>query len=226
MARFFERTAGKNVARGLEKSYNTVLVRADLEKEGGIRLDQRFYDAVLASPVIAAVKDMEQLEECLTLDNILVVFLLFGDLCSIADIVARGKDAGKIVLVHVDLIAGLSSSQEIAVDFLRQTTRADGIITTKPNFIRRARELKMFTVMRLFVIDSMALAGISKLESVKPDFIEVLPGVMPKTIRKIAQTTRIPLLAGGLIADKEDVVAALGAGAMAVSATSREVWRM
>ena len=102
----------------------------------------------------------------------------------------------------------------------------EGIITTKPNFIRRARELKMFTVMRLFVIDSMALAGISKLESVKPDFIEVLPGVMPKTIRKIAQTTRIPLLAGGLISDKEDVMAALGAGAMAVSATSREVWRM
>ena len=39
-------------------------------------MDQRFYDAVLASPVIAAVKDLDQLEECLTLDNILVVFLL------------------------------------------------------------------------------------------------------------------------------------------------------
>ena len=189
-------------------------------------MDQRFYDAVLASPVIAAVKDMVQLEECLTLDNIQVVFLLFGDLCSIADIVARAKDAGKIVMIHTDLVTGLSSSKEIVVDFLHTNTRADGIISTKPNFIRRARELKMFTVMRLFVIDSMALAGISKLESVKPDFIEVLPGVMPKTIRKIAQTTRIPLLAGGLIADKEDVMAALGAGAMAVSATSREVWRM
>ncbi len=189
-------------------------------------MDQRFYDAVLASPVIAAVKDLEQLEDCLALDSIQVVFLLFGDLCAIPDIVARAKDAGKIVLVHVDLIAGLSSSQEIAVDFLRQNTRVDGIITTKPNFIKRARELKLFTVMRLFVIDSMALAGISKLEGVKPDFIEVLPGVMPKTIRRIAQTTRIPLLAGGLIKDKEDVVAALSAGAMAVSATSREVWRM
>lgn len=189
-------------------------------------MDQRFYDAVLASPVIAAVKDMEQLEDCLTLDNIQVVFLLFGDLCTIADIVARAKDAGKIVMIHTDLISGLSSSKEIAVDFLRLSTRADGIISTKPNFIRRARELKMFTVMRLFVIDSMALAGIDKLEAVKPDFIEVLPGAIPKTIRKIAQTTRIPLLAGGLIKDKEDVMAALGAGAMAVSATSREVWRM
>ena len=184
-------------------------------------MDQRFYDAVLASPVIAAVKDMEQLEDCLALDNIQVVFLLFGDLCSIAGIVARAKDAGKIVMIHTDLVTGLSSSKEIAVDFIRTATRADGIISTK-----RARELKMFTVLRLFVIDSMALAGVSKLEGVKPDFIEVLPGVMPKTIRRIAQTTRIPLLAGGLIADKEDVMSALGAGAMAVSATSREVWRM
>ena len=189
-------------------------------------MDQRFYDAVLASPVIAAVKNMEQLEECLTLENIQVVFLLFGDLCSIADIVARAKDAGKIVMIHMDLITGLSSSTEIVVDFIHRSTRADGIITTKPSFIRRARELNLFTVMRLFVIDSMALAGIDKLESVKPDFIEVLPGVMPKTIRRIVQTTRIPLLAGGLIADKEDVVAALSAGAMAVSATSREVWRL
>jgi len=189
-------------------------------------MDQRFYDAVLASPVIAAVKDLEQLEDCLTLDNIQVVFLLFGDLCSIADIVSRAKDAGKIVMIHMDLVAGLSSSKEIVVDFIHTSTRADGIISTKPNFIRRARELKMFTVLRLFVIDSMALAGIDKLEAVRPDFIEVLPGVMPKTIRRIAQTTRIPLLAGGLIQDKEDVMAALGAGAMAVSATSREVWRM
>lgn len=189
-------------------------------------VDQRFYDAVLASPVIAAVKDMEQLEDCLKLDNIQVVFLLFGDLCSIADIVARAKEGGKIVMIHTDLVTGLSSSKEIVVDFLRANTQADGIISTKPNFIKRARELKMFTVLRLFVIDSMALAGIDKLEGVRPDFIEVLPGVMPKTIRRIAQTTRIPLLAGGLIKDKEDVVAALSAGAMAVSATSREVWRM
>ena len=189
-------------------------------------MDQRFYDAVLASPVIAAVKDLEQLEECLTLDNIQEVFLLFGDLCSIADIVAKAKDTGRIVMIHTDLVGGLSSSKEIAVDFLHTNTRADGIISTKPNFIRRARELKMFTVLRLFVIDSMALSGIEKLEAVKPDFIEVLPGVMPKTIRRIAQTTRIPLLAGGLIKDKEDVMAALSAGAMAVSATSRDVWRM
>lgn len=189
-------------------------------------MDQRFYDAVLSSPVIAAVKDMEGLEDCLSLENIQVVFLLFGDICSIAGLVDRVKNAGKIAMVHTDLISGLAANKEIAVDFLHRTTRMDGIISTRPNFISRARELGLITILRLFVIDSMALAGISKLESVKPDFLEILPGVMPKTIKKIAQTTHIPLLAGGLIAEKEDVMAALNAGAMAVSTTDRRVWRM
>lgn len=189
-------------------------------------MDQRFYDAVLSSPVIAAVKDMEGLEDCLSLENIQVVFLLFGDLCSIPGIVDKAKDAGKIVMVHTDLISGLASNKEIAVDFLHTATKMDGIISTRPNFISRARELGLFTVLRLFVIDSMALAGVNKLENVKPDFLEILPGVMPKTIHKITQATHIPLLAGGLIAEKEDVMAALSAGATAVSTTDRRVWRM
>lgn len=189
-------------------------------------MQQAFYDAVSASPVIAAVKDPAGLEDCLSLEQIQVVFLLFGDLCSIPSLVARAKDAGKLVLVHTDLISGLSSNKEIAVDFLRSATRLDGILSTRPSFISRARELELCTVLRLFVIDSMALAGTAKADSVRPDFLEILPGVMPKTIRKITKMTRVPLLAGGLIADKEDVLAALNAGAMAVSTTDPNVWRM
>ena len=172
-------------------------------------MEQKFYDAVAASPIIAAVKNMEGLEQCLATDSIQVVFLLFGDICSIGDIVARVKQAGKLAMVHADLVTGLSGSKEIAVDFLHSATQADGIISTRPNFIRRARELHLYTVLRVFVIDSMALSGVEKLESVHPDFLEVLPGVMPKTIRKICAAVHTPVLAGGLIADKEDVLAAL-----------------
>lgn len=189
-------------------------------------MDQRLYDAVTASPVIAAVRDMESLEYSLASENIQVVFLLFGDIFNIAELVDRIKDAGKLAMVHVDLINGLASSKEIAVDFVKNTTRADGILSTHPNFIRRGRELNLFTVLRIFMIDSMALSGIGKLGHNPPDFIEVMPGVIPKTIRRICQITDIPLLAGGLVADKEDVMAALNAGAMAISTTRRDVWDM
>ena len=43
---------------------------------------------------------------------------------------------------------------------LSEKIPADGIITTKPALVRRARELGMFTVLRYFLIDSMALENI------------------------------------------------------------------
>lgn len=189
-------------------------------------MDQRFYDAVAAGPVIAAVKDQQGLSRCLMEENIRVVFLLFGDICSIAQLVTQVKDAGRIAIVHADLITGLSGSREIAVDYIRQATRADGIISTRPNFIRRARELGLYTVLRVFIIDSMALSSIEGLEKVHPDFLDILPGVMPKTIRKICGMVHTPVLAGGLIADKEDVFNALNAGAMAISTTNPTIWSL
>ena len=92
--------------------------------------------------------------------------------------------------------------------------------------IRRAKELNLFTVLRVFVIDSMSLSGIEKQGQNRPDFLEIMPGTMPKTIRKIGKMTKVPLLAGGLIADKEDVLTALGAGAIAISTTCQAVWEM
>ena len=58
------------------------------------------------------------------------------------------------------------------------------------------------------------------------NLIEVLPGLMPKIIRQVAQITGKPVIAGGLISDKKDVTRALSAGAVAVSSTNPAVWRM
>lgn len=186
-------------------------------------MDQKFYDAVENSPVIAAVKDMTGLDKCLTSD-IQVVFILFGDVCSIKGIVQKVKDAGRIAMVHMDLITGLAA-KEIAVDFIKENTAADGIITTKQQLIKRARELSLYTVLRFFLIDSMALENVQKQNMVsRPDFIEVLPGVMPKIIQRICNATNIPVIAGGLISDKSDVMGALSAGAISISSTNQDIW--
>ncbi len=189
-------------------------------------MDSRYYNAIESNPVVAAVKDIEGLEECCVLEDIQVVFILFGDICSIEGIVDKVKKSGKFAMVHVDLITGLSS-KEVAVDYIKEHTEADGIITTKPSLIRRGRELSMCTILRYFLIDSMALENIKNQQySVKPDFIEVLPGLMPQVIRKISNTSRTPIIAGGLITDKDSVLGALSAGAIAVSTTNQKVWRM
>lgn len=192
-------------------------------------MNQEFYDAVEANPVIAAVKSDAGLQAAVEMEEIQVIFVLYGDVCTIPQILERIKAAGKKAMVHIDLIAGLSA-KEISVEFIARQTRADGIITTKPALVRRAKELGIFAVLRFFVIDSLALKNIENLEmqcgTSRPDFIEVLPGVMPKVLGRIAKVSRIPMIAGGLITEKEDVIAALSAGAIAVSSTNQDVWNL
>ena len=192
-------------------------------------MNQEFYDAVEANPVIAAVKSDAGLQAAVEMEEIQVIFVLYGDVCTIPEILERIKAAGKKAMVHIDLIAGLSA-KEISVEFIARQTRADGIITTKPALVRRAKELGIFAVLRFFVIDSLALKNIENLEmpcgTSRPDFIEVLPGVMPKVLGRIAKVSRIPMIAGGLITEKEDVIAALSVGAIAVSSTNQDVWKL
>jgi len=189
-------------------------------------MDQKLYDLIEASPVIAAVKDMEGLKTCCQMEEIRVVFVLFGDICNIDAIVKRIKQSDKVAMVHIDLISGLNS-KEVAVDYIRYHTAADGIISTRPAMLKRARELSLYTTLRVFVLDSMAFDNIEKqMNLVHPDMIEILPGLMPKVIRRVCRIARVPVIAGGLISEKEDVMAALSAGAISVSSTNPGVWEL
>ena len=176
-------------------------------------------------PVIAAVKDETGLKECLYSES-QIIFLLFGDICSVGRYVEIAKSAGKMVFVHMDLINGLGN-KEVAVDFIREHTGVDGIISTKPQLVKPAKELGLFGILRIFVIDSMAFGNIEKqCASLVPDAVEILPGLMPKIIKKLCSTVNVPIIAGGLISDKEDVMNALNAGAVAISVTNQRVWFM
>ena len=186
-------------------------------------MEQKLYDTVTDCPVIAAIKDDAGLERCLDSD-IQIVFVLYGDIVSIPEIVDRIKKKGKLAMVHADLISGLAG-KEIAIDFLKRNTQADGIISTKLSFIKRAKELGMATVFRFFVIDSMAFDNIQKqYEAACPDFVEILPGIMPKIIAKVSKMVSAPVIAGGLIAEKADIYAAIEAGAISISSTNQNTW--
>ncbi len=184
-----------------------------------------FIELLQENPIVAAVKDEEGLEKSLTSDC-RIVFVLTGDVISIADIVSRVNAAGKLAMVHIDLVDGLAS-RDVAVDFIAKSTCADGIISTRPGIVRRAKACGLLTVQRFFLLDSIALSNIAKQPSLEAaDAIEILPGVMPKIIRKLVETTEKPIIAGGLIVDKEDIMGALDAGAIAISSTNQNTWFM
>ena len=128
-------------------------------------------------------------------------------------------------VVHADLVAGLAP-REIAVDFLHRCG-ADGIISTRPMLLRRGRELGLLTVLRVFAIDSKAVSNLGReTEGGMPDVIEILPGTLCKVLRRLSRELPVPLIAGGLLSDKADVLAALGAGALCVSASDESLWAL
>ena len=164
-------------------------------------------ETLLDEPVIAAVKTDDALTAALA-SPCSTVFLLASTLLNVGELVRRIHAAGKLAVVHIDLVDGLSA-REVAVNSLIALCHPDGIISTHPSLIRRARHQGLLTI---------------QLEQGKPDFVEILPGIMPRVITEISTRTRVPVIAGGLLRDKADVMAAMRAGASAVSTSAPELW--
>lgn len=184
----------------------------------------KLIDLLEQSPVLPAVKDEDSLPRALRCES-RVVFLLGGDLLSIRRWIDLTHEAGKQAAVHLDLVGGLAP-REVAVDWLQQQG-ADGIISTRPHLIRRGRELGLLTVLRVFAIDSKAVGNLQKeTEMVTPDVIEILPGTLPRVIERLSKKIPVPLIAGGLMTDKSDIVSALQAGALCASTSDEELWEV
>lgn len=184
-----------------------------------------FYSRIAQNPIIAAVNDLNNLNSALNspCENI---FLLTGNIFNLEDIVYKIKSHEKGVYVHLDLVDGISKDNW-GLEYIVKNVKPDGIITTKSNLIKLAKELDILTIQRLFILDSLSLdTGIRSIKSTKPDAVEILPGIMPKIVKKIFKETNIPIITGGLIMDKEDVIKSLNSGAIAISTSNEKVWYM
>ena len=186
---------------------------------------ESIFEELYSNPVIMAIKNNKDFRKCLECDN-KIVFVLYGSIETIPTIVKKLKAKDKIVIVHEDLIEGLSSSSYSA-SFIKKYTEADGIISTKPSNVMYARKLGLFAVLRFFVFDSLSFENMKEtIKDVNCDIIEMLPGILPNQIKDIKKRTNIPIVAGGLISTKEEVVDALNSDAVAISSSNYNVWLM
>ena len=184
---------------------------------------QSFLESTEKCPVIPEIKNDEWLEALKESDSD-IAYVLYGDICTIADIVERVRESGKRAIIHVDLIVGLSA-KEISVDFIKKYTEAEGIISMKPAMIKCANELGMFTIQRFYMMDGFTYANIEKhVKNCNPDVVEFLPAGLYKVMKYLAETIKKPIVASGLTQDKEDIIGALKAGAIAVATTNRSLW--
>ncbi|MDF2839904.1 MAG: glycerol uptake operon antiterminator regulatory protein [Clostridia bacterium] len=176
-------------------------------------------------PIISAIRSDMDLERAINCDN-RIVFVLYGSLVDIQDICNKLKDAKKLVFIHVDMIDGLKADAK-GIEFIKRHVNPYGIITTKTTSVKYAKNLGLYTILRVFILDSQSLqTGINNIHTVTPHAVEVLPGVASKIINIIKKDIHIPIIAGGLINSKKDVMDAMSAGALAVSTSNEEVWKL
>lgn len=182
-----------------------------------------FMEATENCPVIPEIINDEWLE-ALPESDCEIVYIVYGDICTISEIVEKVKAAGKMAIVHMDLIVGLSS-KEISVDFLKKYTKVDGIISMKPAMIKRANDVGLFTIQRFYLMDRFTYANIEKhIKNCNPDIVEFLPAGLSKVMSFLIEKIDRPVVASGLTQDKDDVMGALKAGAIAVATSNRRVW--
>ncbi|UOQ48415.1 glycerol-3-phosphate responsive antiterminator [Gracilibacillus caseinilyticus] len=174
--------------------------------------------------VLPAVRKMKDFEVLLKNDGHSLIILLETRIAQLPQVVQYAKKSGKRVLVHADLINGLKVDQ-YGMEFLVRQIKVDGIVSTRASVITLAKKSGIVAIQRLFAIDSSAITkNIALIQKSNPDYIEVLPGIIPSVIKEIAEETRIPVIAGGLIKTEDEIESALASGAIAVTTSRRSLW--
>jgi glycerol uptake operon antiterminator len=182
-------------------------------------------EILLRHPIIASIKDQDGLNAVIDV-QCPVVFVLFGSVLNIAQNVKKLKDDGRVVFVDIDLIDGFSNNP-VVIDFLKEQTLVDGVLSSKAAMVKYSKSLGLFAIHRIFLVDSFSYNNLPKQVKLSgADAVEILPGCIPRVISWVREDIDLPIIAGGLVCDKQDVVSALGAGAIAIASSNRQVWKM
>lgn len=177
--------------------------------------------------IIAAARTEEDFLEAVE-SSCDYIFWLTPSIMTLESYIARcansDKGAAKTVFVHIDMAEGVGKDSA-GLEYLRYLG-VDGIISTRGNLIKAAREYGLLTVQRFFIVDSRSIStAFDTIRSSKPDMVEIMPGLMPEVIHHFSQKLTIPVIAGGLIQTESDVENALCSGAAAISTSARDRWK-
>jgi len=219
----YDRTRDFRYNRGIPKTKKGSSIMAAEKRQEKFMI---LIEKLKKKPVIAGIRDLEDIPEALE-KGVTVIFLLRGDIFDLIRTREKVKSPGVLLFSHIDLMKGIARD-EAGIRFLSQKICIDGIISTHVNLIRFAKKERLITVQRIFVLDSEALkTGVKVVHDCKPDAVEMLPGIiLPSLKSNISHLNLPPIIAGGLIKTETDVKKVLELGALAVSTSRKELWRI
>ncbi|USK36790.1 glycerol-3-phosphate responsive antiterminator (plasmid) [Bacillus sp. F19] len=152
------------------------------------------------------------------------ILLMTGDIFTIEHCVEMSRKHNKSIFLHVDLIKGIANDRE-GIKYLSKKVKPDGIVSTKNQLIQAAKKEGLLAVQHLFMIDTHAYEnGVKNIVDVKPDAIEIMPGLMPRVIREFYDKIDCPIITAGLIKHAHEVREVVEAGAHGVAIGEPELW--
>ena len=146
-------------------------------------------------------------------------------LAQLRNLVDEMKKHGKKVLIHAELIKGLSGDEGAAV-YLIQSLHVDGIISSKPRVIDVCKKRGVLGVFRFFVKDTISFEqSIAIAKRLKPTHVEILPGCCVKLIEPLKKNLHCEVWMGGLIHSMKEADACFEAGARAITTSHEKLWQ-
>ncbi|SDP42095.1 glycerol uptake operon antiterminator [Eubacterium maltosivorans] len=176
-----------------------------------------------ANPIIAAVRNPKDIHDAIASDT-QIIFLLGGNIYNLKKMVEYVNHAGKYAFVHLDLIKGYAQDNYF-IKYLKEEITPTGIISTKNSLVTRAKQEGLMTIQRLFLLDSSAMdVSINSAKKIRPDAVEILPGLVPKIIHSVKKELTVPIITGGFIETEEEVRSCIDAGAISASTSYKPLW--
>lgn len=173
---------------------------------------------------LPALSNFKLIKEFLKTD-IKYCLLVDFQLAEIGPIISELKSHNRKVLVHIDMIKGLSADEYGAI-YLIQNHRVDGIVSIKPKVISLCKKRNVIGMQRVFLKDSISLKrSILILRKSKPDCLEILPAISTGVIQHIKDELNCEVFSGGLISSEKQVQDCLKAGAAGITVSNPNLWK-
>lgn len=183
-----------------------------------------FFKRLEQYKLIASVKEAKHLEKAVEA-NLSAAVLSIGNIGVIKGYVDFFKHHKVPVFLHLERIGGISYDRE-GVAYLAHYVKPDGIVTTRNTLIKLSKKEGLLTIQRLFLVDSDAFkSGLHSVKETQPDALELMPALLPEFIEEYRRVLDTPIIAGGLIRKREEMIEALQHGATAVSVGSHPLWK-
>jgi glycerol uptake operon antiterminator len=183
-----------------------------------------FISRIAAEPCCAAITASAHVEAAVA-SRTPVVFILRGNGLTLAPVVRRIHDAGKLVAVHIDLVGGLRGDRT-SVAWLAGSG-VDAVISSHGKLMSPIRHEGMTAIHRLLLQRRGQFdTAITAIGRSAPNIVEILPGVILPSVARLLPDFGVPVLAGGFIRTAAEASAALAAGALGVTTSARDLWKV